>query len=153
MVGSARGHRCRAHKADGTPCRSTPLHDRDLCFWHDPEHAAEAAEARRLGGLRRRREKTLEGAFDFAGLGTVDAIRRLLEIAALDTLGLDNSLGRANTIARLAQVAAKLLEVGDLEVRLAVLEAAVKARRANQPSPFDIDLDDDETDEPDALAG
>jgi len=26
----------------------------DFCFWHSPEHAEEAEEARRLGGLRRR---------------------------------------------------------------------------------------------------
>jgi len=35
---------------------ATPLQDKDLCFWHDPEHQQEAAEARRLGasdgGLR-----------------------------------------------------------------------------------------------------
>ncbi len=57
-----------------------------FCFWHDPAHAEEMAEARRLGGLRRRKEKAVEGAYDFGGLVDVSQVRRLLEIAALDTL-------------------------------------------------------------------
>ena len=44
------------------------------------------AEARRLGGLRRRREVAVSGAFDFVGLQNVPDIRRLLEVAMLDTL-------------------------------------------------------------------
>ena len=49
------------------------------------------AEAGRLGGLRRRREKTVTAAYDLEGLATLDQIRRLLEIAVMDTLGLENS--------------------------------------------------------------
>ena len=60
---------------------------------HSPEHAAEAAEARRLGGLRRRREVAVTGAYEFPGLQSVADIRRILEIAVLDTLGLENSRG------------------------------------------------------------
>jgi hypothetical protein len=65
------------------------------CWVHDPENAEAAKEARRLGGLRRRREGTLSGAYNLKGLTTVEQIRRLLDIAAVDTLGLENSLGRA----------------------------------------------------------
>ena len=41
----------------------------DFCLFHSPDHEEEAAEARRLGGLRRRKEKTLAGAYEFRGLG------------------------------------------------------------------------------------
>ena len=51
---------------------------------HCPEHAAEAAEARRLGGLRRRREVAVSGAYDFCGLESVGDIRRLLEVGELE---------------------------------------------------------------------
>ena len=34
--------------------------------------------------LRRRREKTVAGAYDFAGLGTIESVRRILEIATID---------------------------------------------------------------------
>jgi hypothetical protein len=86
------------------------------------------AEARRLGGLRRRREKTVSGAYDFEGLGDVGQIRRLLEIAVLDTLSLENSVARSRTLAYLAQVALKTLEVGEFEERLEALEATMGPR-------------------------
>ena len=118
------GRGCSHALPDGRLCRATPLRDGAFCFWHDPDTEAEAAEARRLGGLRRRREKTLSGAFDFGGLGSIEAIRRIVEIAVVDALGLDNSIARARVLISAAMAAAKLLETGELEARLAVLEAA-----------------------------
>ena len=123
---STRG--CQARKETGEPCQQAPLHDSEFCFWHSPDHAEEAAEARRLGGLRRRREKTVSGAYDFEGLGDVGQVRRLLEIAALDTLSLENSVARSRTLAYLAQVALKALEVGEFEARLEALEATMGPR-------------------------
>jgi hypothetical protein len=38
------------------------MRDVAFCFWHAPGNEEEVAEARRLGGLRRRREKTVSGA-------------------------------------------------------------------------------------------
>jgi hypothetical protein len=99
-----------------------------FCFWHSPGNEEEAAEARRLGGLRRRREKTVSGAYDFEGLGSVDAIRRLLEIAAIDALGLDNSIARARVLINVVTAGAKLLETGELQRRIELLEAAVGSR-------------------------
>lgn len=110
---------------DGIACRATPLRDHPFCFWHSPDHTADAAEARRLGGLRRKRERTVAGAYDISTLDSVVAIRRLLEIAALDVLGLENSLARGRTLASLAMVALRLLEAGELESRLQRLEGAV----------------------------
>ena len=108
---------------------------------HSPEYAEEIAEARRLGGLRRRREVALAGAYEFNGLVAVADLRRLLEIAALDTLGLENSIARSRTLGYLVGVAAKLLEVGELEERLAYLEAAVIVRRSQGEAVFDTASD------------
>ncbi len=119
---------CRATKDNGEPCRAAPLSDSDYCLMHSPEHQEEVAEARRLGGLRRRREATVAGAYDFEGLAAVADIRRLLEIAVTDTLELQNSVARSRTLAYLAQTALRLLEVGELEERVAALEAAVEPR-------------------------
>jgi len=119
---------CKAETTTGEPCRQAPLTDGDFCFWHSPEHAEEAAEARRLGGLRRRKEKTVAAAYEVEGLATVGEIRRLVVIAVMDTLGLENSVARARTLAYLAQTATKLLEVGDFEDRIEALEAAVGPR-------------------------
>ena len=119
---------CRGATNAGTPCRATPLLDRDLCFFHAPEHADEVAEARRLGGLRRRREATLTGAYELGGLRTTHELRRLLEIAAFDALGLDNSVARVRALTAIVQVGARLLEVSEFEERLAALEATLRPR-------------------------
>jgi len=119
---------CKALKDDGSRCQAPPLLDGDFCLMHSPEHAEEMAEARRLGGLRRRREKAVSGAYDFDGLTDVGQVRRLLEIAVLDTLSLENSVARSRTLAYLAQVALKALEVGEFEDRLDALERLVAPR-------------------------
>ena len=125
---------CAYSKADGQPCRMAPLHDRPYCFSHDPERAEEAAEARRLGGLRRKKEGTIAVAFDFAGLESVPAIRRILEIVTIDLFALDNSIARDRTLISAAVAATKLLETGELEARLVSLELAVATARASHAS-------------------
>ena len=112
----------------GERCAAPPLHEADFCFWHHPEHVAEAEQARKLGGQRRRREKITEGAYDLEGLGSVPALRRLLEVALLDTLGLENSIARNRALMSGVMAAAKLLEVGEQEERLAAIEAALGPR-------------------------
>ena len=128
----------------GDLCRATPLREGHYCLMHSPEHAAEVAEARRLGGLRRRREATVFGAYDFDGLESVADIRRILMIAAVDTLGLDNSIPRSRTLVSLAVAAAKLLETGELEERLAALEAAVHGRKDLPEPVFDVEPEAEE---------
>ncbi len=130
---------CAGTKENGQPCRSPKLRDSEYCLMHSPEHAEEVAEARRLGGLRRRREVAVSGAFDFVGLQTVGDIRRLLEVAVLDTLGLENSISRARTLAYLATTAIKLLEVGEFEQRLAALETVMHGQKTLPKSVFDIE--------------
>jgi hypothetical protein len=108
---------------------------------HSPEHAQEVQEARRLGGLRRRREVAVSGAYDFEGLETVSGIRRLVEVAVMDTLGMENSMARSRTLAYLAQVALRTLEVGELEQRIAVLEQVVGGRNYRvSESVFEAEL-------------
>jgi len=119
---------CNALKEDGGHCQAAPLLDSDFCLMHSPEHAEEMAEARRLGGLRRRREKAVSGAYDFESLADVGQVQRLLEVAALDTLSLENSVARSRTLAYLAQVALKALEVGELAERIEALERLVSPR-------------------------
>src|SRR5688572_8732881 len=100
---------CRGTNARGGSCRAAPLRGSDYCRLHDPEQAAAVQEARQLGGLRRRRETTVAVAYDFDGLATIPQIRRLVEVAAYDTLSQENSVSRARTLAYLAQIAASLV--------------------------------------------
>jgi hypothetical protein len=129
--------RCSYAKADGQPCRMAPLHDRPYCFSHDPERAEEAAEARRLGGLRRRKEGTITVAYDLPGLDSVAGIRRLLEIVVTDGLSLENGIARQRVLISTAVAAMNLLKVGEIEDRIATLEQAVGVGR--QPSTGAVD--------------
>jgi hypothetical protein len=104
------------------------MHDSDYCFWHDPEHAEEAKEARRLGGLRKRKERAVAAAFDLECLDSVAGLRRLLEIASVDLVTLDNGVQRNRAIIGAVGAGAKLLLVGDFEERLEALERAIKPR-------------------------
>jgi len=123
--------RCSFAKPDGEACAMAPLHDRLYCFAHDPERAAEAAEARKLGGLRRRKEGTIAVAYDLPGLDSVAGIRRLLDIVVTDGVGLDNGIPRLRVLISTAVAATNLLKVGELEERLAALEAAVGHNQAD----------------------
>jgi len=51
------GRTCAYLMPGGRLCRATPLRDEPYCFWHAPETAEEAAEARRFGGLHRRKKQ------------------------------------------------------------------------------------------------
>jgi hypothetical protein len=96
---------------------------------HSPEHMKEVQEARRLGGLRRKRESTIASAYRFASLDSVEDIRRIVLIGVLDALSLENSMSRARTLAYLAQVALRMLEVGEIEDRVAALEELAKVKK------------------------
>jgi len=124
---------CAHPMPDGRRCRAPLLRDGRFCFWHDPGKAEEAQEARRLGGLRRGRERTLAVAYDLSGLGSIEAIRRIIEIALFDALGLENSIPRARVLISGALAAAKLLETGELAERIAALEAALAQDRTVTP--------------------
>jgi len=143
---------CDYMMADGRLCGSPALRGERYCLFHSPEHEEEAAEARRLGGLRRRREKTLVGAYDLEGLRSLGAVQRLLEIATLDALALENSVARVRALTYIAQTALKCLEVGELEERLEALEAALGPREPSPSADFDLDLDLTEDPQPKELA-
>jgi hypothetical protein len=128
--------RCAYAKTDGEPCAMAPLRDRPYCFAHDPERAVDAAEARRLGGLRRRKEGTIAVAYDLPGLDTVAGIRRLLDIVVTDGIGLDNGIPRLRALISTAVAATNLLKVGEFEERLAVLEVTLARNGPDEGSAF-----------------
>jgi hypothetical protein len=121
MVGRA----CTYQMPDGRACRATPLRDEAFCFWHSPETTEELAEARKMGGLHRRKKRTVATIYGFGGLRTIEDNFALLETISIETLALENSIARNRAIAAMLALGVKLIEVGDLAARLAALEAAV----------------------------
>jgi hypothetical protein len=130
------GRACTFIMPSGRPCRATPLRDEPFCFWHSPETAEEAAEARRLGGLHRRKKKTVGAVYGFQGLRTIEDNQALLETAAIETLALENSISRNRALAGFAAVGAKLIEVGDHDERLRALEAVQHGQAAVEADAF-----------------
>jgi hypothetical protein len=119
---------CAFEMPDGLRCRAPALRGKALCYWHDPDKAEEAAESRRIGGLHRRKAKSVATIYDFSGLRTIEGAQRLLETAAIETLALENSISRNRTLISAAAGAGKLIEAGDLDARLSAVEAAVGQR-------------------------
>jgi len=125
---------------DSRQCRAGPQLDRLYCFALDPERAAEAAEARKLGGLRRRKEGTIAVAYDLPGIDSVAGIRRLLDIVVTDGVGLDNGIPRLRVLISTAVAAMNLLKVGEFEERLVALEAAVGQGHSDEgDTPFPME--------------
>jgi hypothetical protein len=115
---------CTFLMPDGRTCRAGPQRDRPFCFAHDPERAADAADARRLGGLRRRKEGTIAVAYDLPGLDTVAGIRRLLD--RRDRRGRPRERHRPPARPHLNRRGGhELLKVGEFEERLTALESVV----------------------------
>ena len=131
---------CAFRFPNGEACHSPPLHDGDYCLLHSPEHAKEVQDARRIGGLHRKREVTLSAAFDFEGLETVEGIRRLLQIAATDALAMESSPARSRQLVYIAMAALRVMEVRDFEKRLLGLEQSVNPNNNQLALPmFDVE--------------
>jgi hypothetical protein len=123
--------KCAAVTRSGGPCRMRPLRGAHYCYTHDTKAGADRARSRRLGGLHRRRI-TKGQVPDRVHLRTVSDARELLELAAQDALQLDLSSDRCRVLIASVGQALKVLEVGELEARLAALEARLAAA---YPSP------------------
>ena len=131
---------CAFRFPNGEACHSPPLHDGDYCLLHSPEHGKEVQDARRIGGLHRKREVTLSAAFDFAGLETVEGVRRLLQIAATDALAMESSPARSRQLVYVAMAALRVMEVRDFEKRLLGLEQSVNPNNNQLALPmFDVE--------------
>jgi hypothetical protein len=61
-------------------------------------------------------------------LEDVGSLRRVLEVAALDLLGLENSIARSRALIAVVQAGTKLLEVSELEERVSAVERVLRLR-------------------------
>jgi hypothetical protein len=108
---------CSGTCKGGQACRAPALPDSELCWAHDPRHAEQAARARAEGASRegRRRKLTTPAAL----------------LSFVDTLIWNAIDGKydprlVNAVVGAVNVQRALIEVGELEVRLAALEAATQ---------------------------
>jgi len=83
--------------------------------------------------------------YDLGALTNIPDIQRIIEIALLDTLTLDNGVARNRTLLAGAQTALKALETGELAERVGNIEAILK-REGAVPATFVEPADSEETD-------
>jgi len=119
---------CTARNDKGGACQQAPITGTDLCFWHNPEFEKQAAEARRAGGAKRAREQTLKAVFDLAGVTTIEDLQRVVDIATMELLALDNTVGRNRALLGVASTGARLIEVGELAAKVEALGSVLEPR-------------------------
>ncbi len=130
---------CKHIKDDGTRCRARKVHGSDYCFFHDPARAAERAAARQAGG-RKGKAPVLPPETPQRPVKTAcDVIELLAETIHQVRVGeLDPRVG--NCVGYLSGIILKANEQGEMEQRLAALEAVVAGQRHTE-SLFDADPD------------
>ncbi len=114
--------RCSATTKDGKPCGAAPRPGRSFCPWHDPDLSTrrQAWSARGGQGKSSRKRATR----DLAGAAlTMPEVSGLLSIALRNVATGKMEPGPANALANLARALVATQQAGDLETRLAELEA------------------------------
>lgn len=106
------GMKCKAAKADGTPCGAYAQGGGEYCFQHDPAQAVAAADSRRKGGEARAAQ--LSGAV-VPTLTTAVGVRDYLARVARDTEGQLIPPRSATAIASLCRVQLEAIERANRE--------------------------------------
>jgi hypothetical protein len=109
---------------------------------HSPEHAKEVQDARRLGGLHRKREATLFAAYDLQPLNSLAGIQRLIEVIMTDTVGMESGIARNRLLISLVLAALDALKTSDLEQRVITLERTISSNSKQLALPiFDVEAE------------
>ena len=127
MISSTATNICTGTTKRGTRCQNPALPGSVWCWWHAPDKADDRREARSKGGRARHgRRLGTTNSGELVTISDLGDVVKLLERTINDALSLENSLSRANTIARLASVLCGIYQVSELEARITVLEVAVR---------------------------
>ncbi len=118
---------CRYTKSDGNGCQANVQAGSEFCFFHDPALVEERATARSEGGRERTRKVLLAPNTPIRELKTVTEVVQLLgeTINQVRRGGID--LRVANCVGYLSGILLAALEKGQMEERLAALEAIIKS--------------------------
>lgn len=106
------GIKCKAAKADGTPCGAYAQGGGGYCFQHDPAQATAAADSRRNGGMARAAQ--LSGAV-VPSLTTAEGVRDYLAARVGDVAAGLLDAHRAKAIAALYRIQLVAIEKAERE--------------------------------------
>ncbi len=119
---------CSAMAANGSPCRAQVWRDR-LCRWHHPDLVAERDEWRRKGGAGRSNLNRADKRLPRSHRDVRDALLRAL--SAVEAGDLEPA--KAQAMSSLARAFVTVAESGDLDERVAALEAATGLEDTRTP--------------------
>jgi hypothetical protein len=115
---------CKAtNKATGKRCNAKPKAGAAYCFMHDPKQAQQRAQARRKGGEATRTPHGADPAIIPNEINNLDQAKQILVYCLLELAEMPNSLQRVRVYLALFDSFVKALEIGELENRIAALEA------------------------------
>lgn len=119
---------CKAQTTNGQPCQAQALTDSKYCFIHDPALGAARAKARKRGGQRRRVPHAGNPESLPVQVRTIEDVLKVLDYALAESMPLENSIQRGRLIVAIAGAFIEAIKTGELEQRLAAIEAALKLR-------------------------
>lgn len=116
---------CKGKTKTGKRCQA-PAGPGGFCAFHSPEHAAARAAGRRRGGERSHVPHVADTAMLPTDPRTIDDARKILSYALQETVALENSVQRGRLLCQIAAGLVQAVQAGELEQRLAAIEAALK---------------------------
>lgn len=118
-------NRCAHVKEGGARCQARPLRDSSYCFFHDPDKAIDRAAARKAQG-RKNRATVLPSQPADRRLDNIGDVTALVSEVIVYVLRGELDARSANTVGYLCTVLLNSIQVGELEVRMRCIEAAVR---------------------------
>jgi hypothetical protein len=125
--------KCKARTKAGRPCQA-PAVERDLCFCH--AHPERLAELGRQGGKKNRHWRVDGGDLPHKSLKRIADVSELLEETINRTRQGPFDLRAANAIGFLSGILIKAIHSGNIEDRLAHLEAVVSRSKGTETHAF-----------------
>lgn len=117
---------CTAKTTSGKRCAAKVLTGSRFCFAHDPSQGAKRAQARKRGGERNRTPHNGDESIIPSDMNTLADAKKILAYTLAEILPMENSIARARVLLSLFDSFVKSFEIGELEERIAALEATIK---------------------------
>ena len=116
--------KCKAKKRNGQPCGAA-AGPSGYCGFHDPQHGKARALGRKRGGQLRATPHAGDLAKLPAEVRSVPDVMTVLDYTLRELLPQENGIARARALIAWALAACRVLEIGEIETRLAQIEAAL----------------------------
>ena len=115
--------KCKTKTASGHACKMPALKGKPYCFNHSPDVGPERAQARKRGGENRYTPHFADPDTLPKDVQSLADVHKLLLYIQEEVAGMDNTIDRGRLMLGLADRFIKNLEIGEIEARLAALEA------------------------------